>query len=52
MKTAYFLTGLLLAAAFVLGGCVNPAPQEADPSTLPSIGFEAARIAMEPGLFF
>lgn len=52
MKTAHFLTGLLLAAAFVLGGCANPAPVEADPVDLPSLGFEAVRIMTEGGVLF
>lgn len=41
MKYAILLLALLISA------CANPSPQEADPVDLPSLGFEAARIAAE-----
>lgn len=44
---------LILLAILVLAACANPSPvDEADPVHLPSLGFEAARIAAEVGIIF
>lgn len=42
----------ILLLALIISACANPAPQEADPVNLPSLGFEAARIAAEVVVLF